>query len=610
MAGMSFQNPGALLWLLPLAGAVLVLYLLKMKRRDVRVPATFLWPNRVDEVRANALFQRLRPSWLLFLQLLALSLAVLAFAKPQTQQRGLTGEVTVIIVDSSASMSATDVRPSRFEEAKRLAREAIQSARASDRIALIEAGPTPRVVFPLGNDPARQLLALDTLKGTDAETDVGEALRLASALVGTLDGARIVLLSDGVFEPIKNFSPGKAALLYRRIGELDDNLAVSALGLADTAGGRQLYAGIKNFSGKPMEGTLTLYADGKPIDSIKTGAIAPTALYGRTVAAPAGARVFEAKLETPDVLKSDNYAVSLADPGASLHVLLVSRGNPFLERALALDPRVTLDRATEVPVEERGAGAGKYDLVIFDGIAEEPVKARGVVAFGAAGANSPVTDEGTVKGATFISAEERPLLAGVDFHGVYIERIHRVKTRGSGEVLAQTSVGPLIVVSQSPAKRQVYVAFEPLQSDFPLQVGFPIFVANLLDYLGGGESADLVAVRTGVPFSIPSLSGATLTAPDRTKTELKPTGSALVVRETKRAGAYTLDVGGRKKTIYAYLRSDRESGVAPVKTINLASGGQVRATETPLRFADFWRPLALLCLLVLAGEWWLFARRS
>ena len=66
---MSFQNAAALFWLLPLGGIVILLYLLKMRRRDVRVPATFLWPARVEEIRANALFQKLKPSWLLFLQL-------------------------------------------------------------------------------------------------------------------------------------------------------------------------------------------------------------------------------------------------------------------------------------------------------------------------------------------------------------------------------------------------------------------------------------------------------------------------------------------------------------------------------------------------------------
>ena len=42
----------------------------------------------------------------------------------------------------------------------------------------------------------------------------------------------------------------------------------------------------------------------------------------------------------------------------------------------------------------------------------------------------------------------------------------------------------------------------------------------------------------------------------------------------------------------------------------MLGGGSVKAVESPLRFADFWRPLILLCLLVLAGEWWLFARKS
>lgn len=606
---MSFQNPAALFWLVPLAGIVVLLYLLKMKRRDVRVPATFLWPAQVDEVRANALFQRLRPNWLLFLQLLALSLAVLAMAKPQTYQRGLSGAVTVLVVDSSASMGAIDVKPSRLEEAKRLAREAIQSARPSDRFALIEAGPTPRVIFPLGNDTPRQLRALDQIHATDAETDVGEAMRLASALVGGVEGARIVLLSDGDFEPIRNFSRGKAAVVYRRIGSYDDNLAINAVGLADSPAGKQVFCGVRNDSSKPMEGTLTLYADGRPFDSIRTGGIAPHAPFGRTIAVPAGAKVIEAKLEAPDILKSDNYAVCLVDPGASLRVLLVSRGNPFLEKALALDPRVTLERAAEVPPEDRGVGRGRYDLVVFDGIPEVPVKARGVLTFGAAGPASPVVDHGTAKSGAFVSSEAVALMKGVDLSGVFLEKQHQVTPKGVGESLAQNRVGPLVVAAKTPNLAQVYVAFEPLQSDFPLQVGFPIFIANVLDYVGNGVAADAMAVKAGVPFSLPLLGGATLTDPEGSRHELKPTGASLIVREVDRVGVYTLDAGGKRRTLYSYLRSERESNVAPVTELKLG-GGQVKESQSPLRYADFWQPLALVCLVVLAGEWWLFARKS
>jgi hypothetical protein len=609
VADVSFQNSAALFWLIPLAGIVILLYLLKMRRRDVRVPATFLWPARVEEIRANALFQKLRANWLLFLQLLALSLVCFALARPQTQQKGLTGEVTVLVIDSSASMSATDVAPSRFEEAKKLAKEAIQSSRAGDRIALIEAGATPKVVFPLGNDAAKQVRLLDTIKPTDSEGEVGDALRLAAALVGTQEGARIVLLSDGVFEKVTNFTRGKAALVYKSIGELDDNLSISALGTAETAGGRQLFCGVKNHSSKPVDGSLTLYADGEVIDSVKVPGIAPNGQWGRTIAAPAGAKVFEAKLESSDLLKSDNYAVSINDPGASLRVLLVSKGNPFLEKALALDPRVTLDKSTEVPTQEMdGVGAGTYDVVVFDGVKEQPVKARGVITFGSPGPGSPAKEVGTASKPQFLSAEQTDLMRGVDFDGVFIDRQVKLEPTASGRVQAETTAGPLVVSSERPDKRQVLVAFEPLNSDFPLQVGFPILLANALDFVAGGTSATALAVRPGQPFSLPWTKEAELTGPSG-KHNLNPTGSTLVVREAKNVGKHSLKLGESNKDVYVAIKSDRESNIEPVKNLPLG-GGEVKATQTPLRFADFWRPLALLALLVLAGEWWLFARRS
>jgi Ca-activated chloride channel homolog len=79
---MNLVSPWSLLWALPLMGIVVALYLMRMRRRDVVVPASFLWPPRTDEVRANAPFQRLRFSWLLLLQLLALALLVLALVWP------------------------------------------------------------------------------------------------------------------------------------------------------------------------------------------------------------------------------------------------------------------------------------------------------------------------------------------------------------------------------------------------------------------------------------------------------------------------------------------------------------------------------------------------
>ncbi len=612
MGSLSLQNPSALLWFLPFAGIILALYLLKMKRRDITVPATFLWPERVEEIRANSLFQKLRPSWLLFLQLLALLFIVVALSKPKIRQSGLMGEVTVFVLDTSASMSATDVKPSRFGEAKRLAQEAIRSAKPTDRIAIIEAGPTPRVISPLSTDPAKQLLALDALEPTDAESQVGEALRLAAALVGSIDGARIVLLSDGDFEKVSNFTRGKAALVYKCIGTMDDNLSINALGTAETSAGRQIYCGVRNNSSKPNGGSLSIYADGKVIDSIKFPTIGPKGLWGRTIAAPAGAHVFEAKIDAPDLLKSDNYAVCVADPNASLRVLLVTKGNLFLERALTLDPRVTLDKSLEVPTSERQNGtsiAGSYDIVIFDGMTEQPVKARGVLTFGTPGTPSPVKAKGTASKPRYVSEEPNPILKSVGLESVFVDSQTVVEPKSNGEVLARSSAGPLIVVSQEASKRQIFVGFNPLESDFPLQIGFPIFVSNALDYLAGGSSNSTLSIRTGQPFSIPLATNVTLTTPAGENVALKSNGATIVIRETKKVGTYTLRADGKNRTIYASLRSDRASNIQPERELDLG-GGTVKTTQSPLSFADFWRPLVALCLCVLGVEWWLFARKS
>jgi hypothetical protein len=385
---------------------------------------------------------------------------------------------------------------------------------------------------------------------------------------------------------------------------------VSALGTTATPSGRQLYCGIKNHGSRPVGGTLSIYADGKVIDSRHTPDIGGGGQWGLTLAAPAGARVFEAKLDSKDFLPSDNYAVSVADPNQSLHVLLVTKGDLFMERALSLDPRVTLDEATEVPsTETSGTGTGTYDVVVFDGVPEQSVRARGVLTFGAAGPTSPVTASGSAKHPKFVSAQKKALLDSVDLESIYIDKVQTVSAKSSGEAVVQASTGPLVVTAQDQTKRQIYVAFQPLDSDFPLQVGFPIFVANALDFLTGGSSSNTLAVRAGQTFSLPITGEATLTAPDGETTRLKSNGSVLTVREIKRVGQYTLEANGHKQKIYASLRSDRASTIRPEKNVDLG-GGEVKASRSPMRYADFWRPIALLALLVLGAEWWLFARKS
>src|SRR6202158_6585646 len=71
---------------LPLTLPVIIaLYFLKIRRPPRVVPALHLWPSQIRDRQANVPWQRLRPSWLLFLQLLAAATLVAAALQPVLQ---------------------------------------------------------------------------------------------------------------------------------------------------------------------------------------------------------------------------------------------------------------------------------------------------------------------------------------------------------------------------------------------------------------------------------------------------------------------------------------------------------------------------------------------
>src|SRR3954469_19719782 len=114
--------------------AIIALYFLKLRRRPVQVPSTLLWRRSLEDLHVNSLFQRLRRNLLLFLQLLTVFLAMLALAGPRIHGTVGQGQRFVLAIDDSASMSATDVAPSRLARAKEEAKKVVESMDKDDLV--------------------------------------------------------------------------------------------------------------------------------------------------------------------------------------------------------------------------------------------------------------------------------------------------------------------------------------------------------------------------------------------------------------------------------------------------------------------------------------------
>jgi Ca-activated chloride channel family protein len=143
---------------------------------------------------------------------LAASLAVivvlgtgLALARPRwglvTETVERRGADVAIVLDTSASMRATDVTPSRFVLARQAALSLVEKL-PGDRLALVGCEGEAQVLVPLTLDSAAVALFLEALEpgiGTLPGTSLAAGLAAATELMppGTSAGRQVVVLSDG-----------------------------------------------------------------------------------------------------------------------------------------------------------------------------------------------------------------------------------------------------------------------------------------------------------------------------------------------------------------------------------------------------------------------------
>src|SRR5262245_48587443 len=110
--------------------ALLILYFLEVGRGVMDVSLTLRCEKAIQDLHFNSSFQKLHGNVLLLLQLLLLALLLLALSRPITFFTPGAGKNTVIIIDRSASMRATDVdngKTSRLDDAKKRAKNIVDS---------------------------------------------------------------------------------------------------------------------------------------------------------------------------------------------------------------------------------------------------------------------------------------------------------------------------------------------------------------------------------------------------------------------------------------------------------------------------------------------------
>jgi len=601
--------------------AIVALYFLKARRPARLVSSTLWWRPLVLDRHAAVPWQRLRMSWLLALQVLAAALIVGALLRPAfVSAQALAGQ-TIVVVDTSETMQATDLAPSRFAAAVADARALVDRLGPHARMTLIAMGPDPEVIASTVGQRQPLLQALGALRPSDGPADLQDALQLAVGSAGPrASGTRLVILSDGITAPLTEPVTLPFPVEYRRLGVSRENTAVTSVTVVPGVTGETAVAHLEDFGQEPAQVTVEMFADGRLADA-QTAALAAGGGQDVTFSVPPGAGYVKVVLLPEDDLVADEGAVAVTSPPSRVPVLLVTSGDVFLQKALSLRADVAL--TTEAPSAWRPGQASSpdFDLFVFDGFV--PPKLPTQVPFLVVG---PPPDRQLGSGRAvapgrLLPAEANdPLLYDVDLSNVDVAAAASLHGSAFGRVVIGSAAGPVLLVrNEAPGEPAAAILGAYLHdSDLVLRAAFPILVNHLSEFLAPDAVPALSQPPGGAVTLAPGAGAKELivTRPDghtdvlaAGAASLAASGGTVLFTDTGEVGLYKVTVVERTgPDQHGYLAVNAPgTSIAPESQLGV-TGSTGSVLPRASRYQELWPVLAAATLLVLLLEWVVYHR--
>ncbi|MEZ6070459.1 MAG: hypothetical protein R3C10_09350 [Pirellulales bacterium] len=314
-------------------------------------------------------------------------------------------------------------------------------------------------------------------------------------------------------------------------------------------------------------------------------------------------------------------------------MLVVTPGNEPLELGLTTEIAARLaDVRFEGPdflktdTYRNPAQSGYYDLVIYDRCSPEAMPQANTLMIAALPPGDAWSAEASVDVPQIIDIERsHPLLQLIEMVEVRIvEATPLVAPSGATSLIDTDRAGVVFAIAPREAFEDAVLGFslvtaEGLNTDWPMKLSFPLFLFNVIEYLGGVR--DPLVAGTVAPGSSVKLetegAGEELEVqkPDDARvTVLRSDFGTYHFAETDELGVYAVSAGDEKKlpsTSPSTFSIPRKAIFACPRRIRLRSETStllVSAAEQVARHQG-WKILVLLALVVLLVEWYIYNRR-
>ncbi|WP_018752954.1 vWA domain-containing protein [Paenibacillus sanguinis] len=515
---------------------IVILYLFKRIYIDTPVPSHMLWRRVLLNMEANRPWQKLQNRLLLWLQLLVAALLVFALMQPFLWRSGEHQGHTVLIADTSASMSAI-VSPeassgnsknpgagSKLDVMKQQLHTYVREAGAGEEISLIRLGSRPEVLLTRERDKASLSGAIDHLTLDYGSAAYRETLSLASALTRE-EEARVLLVTDTRWP--EGAGAGTVAfdvpVQIMPIGaETQANAAIEQFGVKRSSGaeegeeqefkgteGVQHGVAVIRNDGEARDLILDLYGDGKLLASRELTAEQGKRQTVQFSGLPS-AEVYRLSLKPEDAYSLDNEAFAFREQAGAANVWLISSGNLFLEKALQL----TGAKITRIaPIGASGGDGGtapalpesKPDVVVIEGSLPSYTKSG---AWAKLLAETPLWvigegEQGTALESADTQTVKHPVTRYLQLKEPPAGRLIKAEVPAWGNPILTVGGQTAAYAGTENGRPKLVFLFRLEDGDLPLKPEFPVLVDNAVAWLKSGLRTGLGRAAAGTELDIP-----------------------------------------------------------------------------------------------------------
>lgn len=637
---------------------LLALYLLKLRRRPVRVSTTAFWEAAAEDVQANVPLKWLRVSLLLILHLLIVGLLCLALGRPVSRDAAVAGMRAWVVLDCSASMQAREGGGTRFDDAKqKLKTEAKRLTGAGATVGLITFAAQARVVVTPTTRASVLEDAIDAAAVTDQPGNVAAAITLIRGSISGPDAEAAEtaetrakqerVLATVVTDGASPGNSGGQGIDVRMIA-VDDGSSAN-IGIAAIAAKREvndpanvrLFVSLTNCGATAVTVPCALRLNGEVVDRF-TSDVPPATVKGlgqisvaRTVNA-SGAGVLEVMITREDALAVDNEARVVIDGSSPARILYVSP-QAVVEDASKEAPiggaewllAEVLEELKPMVIEKARLAAysqmspeqlSRFDAVIFDRVSPAAAPAIPTISFGAglSEAGLQLGDEQMLNDRALVWERTHPVLRDSPLDSMFVS-----KTRAIGEaavrgvkVLARSKVGPLIVARDGNGPRRLVTGFTLGDSNWQLQAGFPVFLSEAIRWVSAKEQGSR-SIATGDPVRVEVSGSAGKLAIENgsVKREIDVSASSdgnrriVVLEPLEKVGTYSVSgLDAEPKQLAVSLTNSAESDLRAIAAS--ADGDENVKRGAGQSGRELWPLCVLIACGLLAIEWFIFGTQA